>query len=396
MLTIWESFWLNEFGAVESHARSDLHFARFDCEITKIRFRGLAKVPILLLGDDSPQMRQAVSPFIAGTPSASLGIILCLTAGAHEFVLTASSLPAARFLVLSPDDVESLVRHALPVERLRHFLLVQIPHHRLIPYSISEPTEGAMFVGREVELQMLMYEDQDFALCGPGGVGKTSLLRQKQWLLRRQRDPRAKSIVEVDLLTCPLNLDHAARAIAWEVSPSKRASDMTVKGLGEFLKRISRSDPRFEDGPIDLIIDEADEILSLDRRTHEGEHVYPLMRQLRFARLHGAIRLTISGRAETARLLNDPNNPFALGREGDQGHGVQSRFKLLEIGPLNEIQARELLFRPLNDLGYPVDANQQVLKQKLGACGGIPIQVQSLGLDLANEAARHRLFNVAS
>ncbi len=394
-LTTWERFWAKDIGPVESRARNSLHVARLDCEIAKIRFRGLARVPVLMLGDDSPQVRQAVSPFVAETPSASLGIILCLTAAAHDFVLTASSLPPARYLVLSPDDVESLVRHPAPIERLRHLLLLQIPHHRLIPYSIAEPTEGAMFVGRPIELQMLMYENQDFAICGPGGVGKTSLLRQVQWLLRRQRDPRLKRIVEVDLLTCPQDLDLAAQAIAMRVSPSKRASEMRCSNLEEFLRRISRSDQRFVDGPIELIIDEADEILALDRRTPEGDHFYPLLRQLRSARLRGCIRLTISGRAETSRLLSDQKNPFSLGRDSDNGHGVESRFKLLEIGPLTESEARELLYRPLNDLGYPVNASQQALQKKLICCGGIPIQVQGLGLDLANEAARAGLLKVA-
>ncbi|MBC8289320.1 MAG: hypothetical protein H8E37_03290 [Planctomycetes bacterium] len=235
-----------------------------------------------------------------------------------------------------------------------------------------------------------MYEDQDYALAGRGGVGKTSILREMQRRLRIQRDPRAKRLVEEDWLTCPQDLDMAANMLARRIINSKHAQTVNCENLAAFMRRTRLSDPRFADGPIDLIIDEVDEILALDRRTIVKGARYPLMRQLRHARLQGSIRLTISGRDETETLLNDSRNPFALGGK-DSNQGDYTRFKLLQIGALSDEAARELLLKPLRDLEYPVDAEAKALEKKLKNTRGIPVSIQSAGLDLANEAARKRV-----
>ena len=79
----------------------------------------------------------------------------------------------------------------------------------------------------------MAYENQDFALCGPGGIGKTTLLHQVQWIRKQKRHPRADRFVFVDLLSCKRDLDVAAREIANHIFNSKvrRCMELPINNI---------------------------------------------------------------------------------------------------------------------------------------------------------------------
>jgi hypothetical protein len=65
-----------------------------------------------------------------------------------------------------------------------------------------------------------------------------------------------------------------------------------------------------------------------------------------------------------------------------------SRLKLLPVGPLLELEAKQLLLQPFEDLGV---LNASLIEQLLGQlkqCQGIPNRIQNAGLDIANQVAR--------
>lgn len=394
--------WFDRIGPLTEDATRGVQTIRFRSEVP-LRVRGMGAVPVLVLGEDSGPARAEVSKLVRETaPGAVVGIILCLTDSAFRYLRWTAALPPGRCLILSRDDVQHVLSDSNAIGRLRRLLLKQIPYRRLIPFSTSEPAEGAIFVGRARELQMLIEENQDFALCGPGGIGKTSVIRQMQWTVWCDRHPRHGRIVEVSLISCEGNLDAAAREIASRISPTKFAHELEYTGLEAFFRRIKSQDVRFSNGPIDLVLDEVDSVLSTDRRMRipsakygalkvSGTYVrYPFLRILRHARHQGLIRLTLSGRTETEELLSDPENPFVV----DSARGLQSasRIKLLKIEPLPQSEAEELLLKPLQDLGYPVDQERENLLEKLRECRGIPFDIQDLGLDLVNAHCDSQAF----
>lgn len=240
----------------------------------------------------------------------------------------------------------------------------------------------------------MAYENQDFALCGAGGMGKTTLLHQVQWIRRQKRHPRAARFVFVDLLSCKRDLDVAAREIATQVFNSRVAHETDLSNLDVSLRRLKYQDSRFSDGPIELVLDEIGSLLRLDRDLCDSEgHNYQLMRKLKHARNMNVIRLTISARTETEELLCDKDNPFVPDVNGVPHHA--SRLKLLKLTTLSDAEAIQLLLNPLRDLGYPVDENQIELVNKLRQCHGVPALIQNLGLDIADEFSRHRRTAVA-
>ncbi len=350
-----------------------------------LKLRGLGGTPMLILGEDSFESRQAVTDLIKRTGSGKvIGVVLCMTDSAFLYLRSTPVLPKGRFVVLSRDDVHGVLSSDSPLDVFSGYVRNQIPIRRLNPLSVSEPAQGAMFVGRTMALEKLVYDEQDYALCGPGGIGKSSLLRHTKWTLRQNRDPRHERIVEVDLIACPADLDHATRMIATRIYPSKKAHDIACVDLDAFLRQRKAVDPRFSEGPIDLFIDEMDSILRIDSQTADGYgNRYPLMRALRHARSAGVIRLTISGREQTRQLLNDRKNPFLV----DSGltQTKRSRLKLLEVTRLNELESHELLFGPLEALGCLDEAKRKTASEKLSLCNGVPFQIQNLGLDIVQE-----------
>ncbi len=352
--------------------------------VLEAKLRGFDVCPTRFLGAVGCEIRTAIQDLVRDTASElACGIIVCLTDEAFSHVRQTSILPKNRAVVLSRQDLGLVLQEK---EYLFQCIRKQVSIRRLIPFSVSEPTQGAMFVGRQNELRSLVDENQDFALCGIGGIGKSSLLHQMQWTLRRERSPRASRIVVVDLITFS-DLNAAAAEIAWRVHPSRRSFEyVDLTNLDLFLRHVKHTDIRFKDGPIDLVIDEADAILDGDRHSKDSNNrSYPLMRCLRLARHQGIIRLTISGRTMTKKLLESPDNPFTV--EATHTGKSISRLKLLDIEPLSETDARKLLIEPLLQLGFTTQKSADELLAAMRSCDGIPFQIQKIGLDLANKSA---------
>lgn len=373
--------WAAKVGPLTSAESRKPQAVLFECSIA-IKLRGLGEAPVLVVGEDSPESRLAVTQLITQTGSGRvIGIIVCATDSAFRHLRSTAALPSGRFVVLSRDDVHGVLASDSPLDIFGGYVRNQIPTRRLNPFSVSEPAQGLMFVGRKEALDKLVHDQQDYALCGPGGIGKSSLLRHTKWTLRRNRDPRYERIIEVDLIACPADLDQAARMIATRLYASKKAHDIACADLDAFLRQRQAVDPRFSHGPIDLFIDEIDSILRLDSQTSDGYgNRYPLMRALRHARSANAIRLTISGREWTRQLLEDENNPFRV--NSGSAHTQRSRLKLLEVGRLHDNEAHELLFGPLQALGCLDEKRRRACLKSLVECDGVPFHIQNLGLDI--------------
>ena len=348
----------------------------FQTEISSIRFRGMGIVPVLLVGGNGASVVDAINRFRHnGWHGSQLPIVLFVADSAYA---AGSTLLAGRKGVrLSPFQIRQILLAQDPIDCLRREILRQVPFRRLIPFTTTHPAEGTMFFGRHDELEMLLYESNaDYFLCGKGFMGKTSLLRQVQWTLRHQLDPRLQRMVEIDLYTCPPDINVAARDIARAINPTKRADRVaSIHDLEKFFAREHSQNPCFEKGPIELLIDEVDEVLAEDMR--QG---YPLLKALRHARSKGLIRLTLCGRT----------GPFAAYKDIRSGDNpLAERMKLLHLLPLDNRNAKRLLLLPLEQLGIKIECKNELIDRVLSTSSGVPLLIQKWGVEIAERATRN-------
>lgn len=352
-----------------------------------LKVRGMGVTPIYVVSPEVEQMPPRLASKIrsVGT-SGTIQIVVCLSDKMLSRQRWGTLIKNNNCLLLSKCDLESVMLHAKPLKRLQQFVVKTFKRKKLVPFSTSLPACGNVFVGRKSEVKMLTSSDQDFTICGPGGIGKTSLVRQSIWTLEVERDPRRHRIVEVDLIGCEGNANAAAKEIAQRIHATKFSQDLGYKNLVRFFRHERNINPAFKDGPIELFIDEVDALLAVDRRAIASKPddgpttYYPFLRTLLHARHHGLIRMTLIGRTETSRFLNDPENPFVV--KSARGDYSPSRLKLISLEPLPTKDATELLLGTLDDLDYPVEEKKPELLKKLAQCSGVPFDIQDLGLSI--------------
>lgn len=301
-----------------------------------------------------------------------------------------------KLVVLGLAHLESLVCHPEPQNAFVKIVREQVSLLALVPFETSSPATGPCFTGRTRELYKIQ-SSQDFALCGVGGIGKTSLLRQCIWLRRLQNFDDYQRTIWVDLMgTSEPNI--AARSIVGEIGKQVSArtalsEGVTLQNFSETVRSVHREYCRREGTkrPFFLVLDEVGSLLQVDRSrtladyfgsstTAYGDNTkFPFMCQLRTLCSHKVLRLTLCARTETRDLLNDLDNPFLVA----DGY---SRLRLLDMKKLSDLEAKTMLVNPLRDLGIDLRANSRAIMAALDKAGGVPFRIAHHGLDIALEA----------
>jgi hypothetical protein len=321
--------------------------------------------------------------------------VVALNDSVHLDALTVRATEKDRLVVLNLRDIRAVVDSPRPKDELLKYVRQQISYLALVPFEVSSPAFGSFFFGRVSELRRLN-SNQDYAICGPGGMGKSSLLRHFIWL-RRLTDRNAfDRTVEVDLMGVP-EPDVAACLItaAIQRKTSVRIEDsekVTVRRFSEVSVALHRAyAKRSSSAPFHLVLDEVGSLIEVDRRRTLGDYFqratasgldkspFPFLQTLRKLASDGVFRLTLCSRTETRELLQHPMNPFGF-------DGNYSRLRLLEIGRLHDHEAEKMLTEPLRALGVDVGAYRGRIDDALRKAGGIPFQLADYGLDIALDA----------
>lgn len=284
-------------------------------------------------------------------------------------VLSERSLPVAReifanerALVLSLSEARHLLEASEPGHEIKKMLRHRLPIRSLIPYNYLRPAYGQIFFGRQQELGRLLHEDDvSFAIAGPGRIGKTSLIHQYQRMLKQRRDPRALRLFEIDFYACSnAASQEVARFFAMKIDASSRSHRMTCEGLIDFLRHQQHE----RGGALELVLDEVDEVCTSAAFDVIGE-----------AAKQGLCRLIMCGRGRLFKMLLSQGSPLAC------------RLELLRPGPLEDEEAKALLFLPLRDLGIEVDRPDEVAAKVFKLTGRLPHLLQFYGKKIAEFAA---------
>ncbi len=359
---IWKDK-LNVGAWVKNGGRNAL---RFVTDLGEIRLRGMNEVPCLLVGGDG---ENEVGDFWRKTAGPGrLPFILALSDRAYGQAKT--YITDSRGLLLSSSDLKQLLTAVHPRTFLTNQLHKQIPKQRLIPYDYLRSVEGGMFFGRRTELNRLRYEDNlSFAIVGPGKVGKSSLVKQYQRQMIIERDPRHTYRFYIDFYECnDLTPDGVARFFAMKIDPSKQSSRLTADGLIDFLKYQSY---RMFNGPLDLLLDEVDEVCNGEAFRFLGE-----------AAKQGYCRLALCGKGSLLRLMQDENSP------------LRGRLELIRLEPLDTYSARKLILEPLNDLGLKISDPDLLVERIFRLTGRLPHLLQISCKKLATLAIEGNLDEI--
>ncbi len=358
--------------------------------------RGLGENSVLMAKGDVLNQSQLEKSVAAARAAKTLLIVIAMDQVAHSLALAYQEFERYKLIVLGRLQLEAILNCSHPQDAFLEFVRDQISFLALVPFETSVPAFGPYFTGRAFELRKLQ-SHQDFAIFGPGGMGKSSLLRQWMWL-RRLHDLEAyERTIDIDLQGTSEPDDACRKIISCiekKVSARSGLSDgVTLRTFSDAVECLHKEYSRRPDvgGPFYLILDEVGGLLEVDRHRENADYFqnanstgrdhtkFPLLHVTRSLVSRGFLRLTLCAREETRDLLSNRDNPFCV-------DGGLSRLKPLEILPLSDSEARKMLIQPLTDLGIDITAHRDRLDEALMAAKGIPFRIADFGLDIALEA----------
>ncbi|MCI0489898.1 MAG: hypothetical protein L0229_25175 [Blastocatellia bacterium] len=174
--------------------------------------------------------------------------------------------------------------------------------------------------------------------------------------MTRARDPRMRSRFYISFYDCEdTSSNGIARFFAMAIDPSNRSARMTADGLVSFL----RYQRKALGGPLDLLLDEVDLICE--------DYAFKFLGDA--AKL-GLCRLVLCGRGVLLKTMLSAKSP------------LECRLELIQLEPLDENSARELIFTPLADLGFTIIEPDRVGDQVLRLTGRLPNLLQFYGQKL--------------
>lgn len=332
---------------------------QFTMHTSNIRLRTMDLVPCLVLGGGE-DVSEILNEFWSGHDSLKR-IPLLLTLSQGTFQQAISRLANGRCFILSSEQIRDLLNATNSLALFKHYIREQLPKRSLIAYSISELAQGGMFFGREEELCRLEEEiGTSFSIAGPGRIGKTSLITRYHKQKIYKRDRRALRF-EVNFYKSHPDPDVQARHFAMSIAPSRRSDRMKASELVNFM-RYMRAIHR---QPMELLLDEVDEVCQGDVLKYLGEAVKM-----------GLCRLMLAGKGNLLRMMLNPGSP------------LDGRLELIQLGPLDENSAKALLLMPLTDLGFQIENPDQLADHVLRFTGKLPHLLQLFGKTLAEYAVR--------
>ena len=327
------------------HATSDAEQTgasvfRATLELSEVRLLGAADLGCLALGRGAA-VETEVKNFWQTHGGGGRGTLIlaptpALKEEAQRFV------PQGRCVFLDGTELETLLIHAHPLALLKEHLRRQIPLGRLLPYDIMHPAAPNMFYGRRDILDRFHHEEKtSFAIAGPGRIGKSSLLKQYQHEVRKNKsDDRRHRLFLIDCFPYgDLDPDELARRIALDIAADSEANRVNANTLVRFLKRQSRDGLQ----PLELLLDEVDGVCHSEAMEGLGEAVR-----------HGYCRVILCGKSKLFALMRRKDSQFAR------------RLESIRPVPLDPVSAGRLLLEPLADLGL-VPQDETALRQKVFA-----------------------------
>ena len=282
-------------------------------------------------------------------------IVLVLIDGDDSKIILNKSPLIYNMVFIGEDRQKQILESRRPSGVLLDIISAQVPISYLSPYETRSPVTGSRFFGREQEIgRILANPDTNHAILGIRRIGKTSLLRESERLLK-ERETGAQVIY----LECSdmLSVDDYVREVVRKLNPRELpriGMQKYVFFFPNFLERMSRANK----AKIIFLLDEIDNLVIMQRGNWE------LFRMLRASSNKGACQYILAGFREAMREHYDIDSPF---------------FNFAQEIRLNEFtlkQARSLIVTPMENLRVKIKSEEEVVSRIYEETAGHPNLIQ--------------------
>jgi hypothetical protein len=282
-------------------------------------------------------------------------IVLVLLDGDSEPLLRRTSSPFYSLVVIGCEEQERVLESRRPSGELLDLISAQIPISNLAPYETRAPVTGSRFFGREYEMSRIIGNpDTNHAILGIRRIGKTSLLREVQRILKEEQDPAHIVYLECSDL---LSTDDYVREVVRKLNPRELPRlhmQKFVFFFPDFLERMARA----RKTKIIFLLDEVDNLVIMQRGDWE------LFRMLRASANKGACQYIIAGFREAMReqyLLDSPFYNFA---------------QEVRLNEFTRRQAQDLIITPMENLRVRIKNKDEVVGRIYEETAGHPNLIQ--------------------
>ena len=322
-------------------AQSALGYELFYIDLSSWKLRLSERTPIVhvksadLEGSSPRQILQSLQDVIRER-GWQRRIVLVLLDGDSRSLKQHARSPLQTLALIGAEDQERILASRRPSGELLDVISAQVPVSILAPYNTSSPVTGSCFFDRGYEVaRILGNPDVNYAVLGIRRIGKTSLLREVERLLRE----RSGAVTDGDsshilFLDCSdlLERDALVEEVVRKLNPRElRRLHMQNYAFyfPDFLERMKRA----YGTKLIFLLDEIDDLIVL----HGGD--WDLFRTLRAAANKGVCQYVVAGFREAQRQLHNLSSPF---------YNFADEIRLSEF---TRQHARELIVTPMQNLG---------------------------------------------
>lgn len=349
-----------ELGYVVKYARSTLGYELFTVDLSSWKLRLTSNTPVIWvkysdLDNTPPQEIMQSLGDVLRERNWGRQIALVLVDGNSLPLLRHRSSLMRNLVIVGADEQKNVIGSRRPSGALRDLISAQVPISNLSPYETRAPVTGSRFFGRDSEVaRIIANPDTNHTILGIRRIGKTSLLREVERILKENEDPAHVVYLECSDLLCT---DDYIREVVRKLNPRELPRVHLQKYIfffPDFLERMARA----YHSKLIFLLDEIDNLVIMQRGDWE------LFRMLRASANKGACQYIMAGFREAMKeqyLLDSPFYNF--GQE-------------IRLSEFSRQQAHDLITIPMENLRVHFRNKEEVINRIYEETAGQPNLIQ--------------------
>jgi hypothetical protein len=349
-----------ELGYSVRHARQALGFELFTVDLSPWKLRLSNYTPVIWvkasdLDNIPPQELLQSLGDVLRERNWGRQIALVLVDGSIQTLLRHRTSPIRNLVFIGAEEQKTVMLSRRPSGELRDLVSAQVPVSNLSPYETRAPVTGSRFFGRDAEVtRIISNPDTNHTILGIRRIGKTSLLREVERILRENEDPAHVVYLECSDL---LSTDDYIREVVRKLNPRELPRLHMQKYIfffPDFLERMSR----MLHSKLVFLLDEVDNLVIMQRGDWE------LFSMLRASANKGACQYIMAGFREAMKEQYLLDSPF---------YNFSQEIRLNEF---TRQQAHDLITIPMENLRVHFKGKEEVVSRIYDETAGQPNLIQ--------------------
>jgi ATPase domain predominantly from Archaea len=353
-------FLSEELGYLVRGGKPALGYELYSIDLSSWKLRLSNRTPVICvssadLQDSTPQHILESLSDVMRERGMSRQIVLVLVDGDSQPLFRYRSLVTYTPVLLGQEEQKRIMKSRRPSGELLDLIAAQITISNLSPYETRAPVTGSRFFGREHEItRIISNPDTNYSILGIRRIGKTSLLREIERILKEGEDPAHVVYLECSDL---LSMDDYIREVVRKLNPRELTRLHMQKYVFFFPNFLERMSKAFKTKII-FLLDEVDNLVIMQRGDWE------LFRMLRASANKGACQYIIAGFREAMREQYMLDSPFYnFGQE-------------VRLSEFSRQQAHDLIVTPMENLRVRFKNREEVVNRIYEETSGQPNLIQ--------------------